>query len=94
MSSELLAGIAGIVLSLLFSYFPGLSGWYDYLLPNAKRFVMLGALLLAALGVFGLACLGKYNLVSCDVIGAWGLLEYFVFALIANQSVYLLSPEV
>ena len=93
MNAELLAGIAGIVISLLFSYFPGLSGWYDPLPADKKRFIMLGALLVSALGVFGLACIGKYDLVSCDLVGAWNMLEYFVLAVIANQASYSLSPR-
>jgi len=31
MSSELLAGISGVVLSLLFEYLPGLHDWYNAL---------------------------------------------------------------
>ena len=93
MSAELLAGIGGVVFSLLFSYFPGLSGWYDPLPANKKRLIVLGVLLLSAFGIFGLACIGKYNLVACDVNGAWALLEYFALAVIANQAAYKLSPR-
>jgi len=93
MSSELLIVIAGVVLSLLFSYIPGLKDWYDPLAPNAKRVIMLGALVLSAGGVFALACFGKYDLVACDAAGAWNLLEYFVLAAIANQTAYQLSPQ-
>ena len=93
MSAELLAGIGGVVFSLLFSYFPGLSGWYDPLPADKKRLIMLGVLLVSALGVFGLACIGKYNLVTCDALGAWALLEYFALAVIANQASYQLSPR-
>ena len=93
MSAELLIVIAGVVLSLLFSYVPGLKDWFDPLWPNQKRFVMLGALLVSAGGIFALACFGKYDLVSCDAAGAWNLLEYFILAAIANQTAYQLSPQ-
>ena len=93
MSAELLAGIGGVVFSLLFSYFPGLSGWYDPLPADKKRLIMLGVLLVSALGVFGLACINIYNLVACNAVGAWALLEYFVLAAIANQAAYSLSPR-
>ena len=92
MSAELLAGIGGVVFSLLFSYFPGLSGWYDPLVESKKKLIMLGVLFVTALGVFGLACVGKYNLVTCDVAGAWLLVEYFILAAIANQATHRLSP--
>lgn len=93
MSSELLIVIAGVVLSLAFSYVPGLKDWFDPLMPNSKRFIMLGVLLLSAGGVFALACFGKYDLVACNAAGAWNLLEYFVAAAIANQAAYQLSPK-
>ena len=93
MSSELLIVITGVVLSLAFSYVPKLKDWFDPLVPNSKRLIMLGVLLLSAGGVFALACFGKYDLVTCDASGAWNLLEYFVAATIANQAAYQLSPK-
>jgi len=92
MSAELLAGISGVVLSLLFEYLPGLHDWYNGLADTKQKLIMLVALLLSAGGVFGLACIGRYNLVTCDVAGAWLLLEYFVLAVIANQATHRLSP--
>ena len=92
MSAELLAGIGGIVSSLLFSYLPGLKDVYEPLSAAKKKLIMLGVLAVSALGVFGLACIGRYDLVACDVAGAWALLEYFVLALIANQAAHRLSP--
>lgn len=92
MSSELLAGIAGVILSLLFEYMPGLHAWYNDLEDSKQKLIMLSALLVAALGVFGLGCLGRYDLVTCDVNGVWQLLEYFVLALIANQAAHRISP--
>ena len=93
MSSELLASLGGVVFSLLFSYFPGLNGVFDPLPANQKRLVMLAVLLATAAGVFGLACVGKYNLVACNADGAWALLEFFVVAAVANQAAYKLSPK-
>jgi len=94
MSSELLAGIAGIVLTLLFSYLPGLRNWYDPLPEAKKKLIMLAALFLSAAGVFALACVGRYDMVVCSVDGAWELGRYFILALVANQSAYSLSPKV
>ena len=92
MSSELLAGISGVVLSLLFEYLPGLHDWYNDLVDGYQKLIMLAALILSAGGVFALACLGKYDLVTCDVNGAWLLVEYFILAVIANQATHRLSP--
>lgn len=103
MDTETLAGLAGAMLSLLFAYVPGLSGWYARLGEGApeetggtyKRLVMLAALVVAALGSYGLACLGAgeyFGLaLRCDRAGLAGLLRALLLALAANQATYLLA---
>lgn len=93
MSSEQLAIVSGAVLSLAFSYIPGLRNWFDNLEGDYKRLFMLGALLLSAAGVFGFACLGRYGGVACNIDGVWALVEAFVLAAIANQTAYQLTPK-
>jgi hypothetical protein len=93
MTSELLASIAGIVLSLGFSYIPGLSVWYAKLDGIYKRLLMAGLLLLTAAAAFGLSCADIFATVKCSQDGVIGLVEVFVLALIANQSTYLITPE-
>lgn len=94
MSAEGLALISGIVLSLVFSYVPGLEGWFDALEGTSKRLIMLGLLALTAVGVFGVACLGWFNTgVTCNQAGAVVLVEAFFVAMVANQSAYLISPK-
>lgn len=101
MTPELLSSTAAIFLSLLFSYIPGFSSWYEPLSPTLKRLVMLALLLLVSVGSFALACtplpisgggVGGEGL-TCDLPGAWGLLRVFIASLIANQSTYLISPK-
>lgn len=94
--SVLLANIAGAVLSLAFSYIPGLKDWYDPLDANKKRGIMALALLAVTGAVFGLSCATWVDLgwnITCDVNGVFGLLKVFVGALLANQAVYMLSPR-
>jgi len=94
MNAEQLAAIAGVVLSLLFSYLPGLSDAFDKLQPNQKR-LTIAVLLLAVAGVvLGLACSHIYDMngVTCDKPGLMGLINAFIAALIANQSAYLITP--
>lgn len=97
MTAEELAGIAGMVLSLVFSYVPGLRQRYGALDGNRKRLVMLVALAVTALGVYGLACTGlgpDFGLaVTCDRQGAVALVQAFVMALVANQATYALTPR-
>jgi len=90
---EWLALIAGALLSLLFSYVPGLSDWFAKLDGTHKRLVML-ALLAVVTGVaFGLGCAGVLGGVACDQAGAVSVLYAFVLALVANQGVYNITPR-
>lgn len=93
MTSDQLAAIAGIILSLLFSYVPGLSDWYAPLDPSVKRLTMAALLLVVAAGVFGLSCASITTSVACTREGALGLVYAFISALVANQSAYQLSPR-
>lgn len=93
MTSEQLAAIAGIILSLAFSYVPGLSDKYATLNSIQKSLVMAALLLAVSIGVFAGSCGGIWNTVACTKQGALGLVYVFIAALIANQSVYMLSPR-
>jgi len=88
---EFLAMVAGVVLSLAFSYIPGLKSLYDPLSGVWKRVVMAGLLLVVALVLFGLGCAGILGGVSCDKSGVIQLISVFIAALMANQSTYLLA---
>lgn len=97
MTTNQLTSIAAVILSLAFSYLPGLSGWYEALRSEAKRLTMLGLLVLVAAGVFSLACAGfglslGISLV-CDSQGAFGLLQTLIMALVANQATYLITVK-
>lgn len=92
MSAELLASLAGVVLSLLFSYIPKLSEWFAVLDGVYKRLIMAGLIFIVAAGTFGLSCAGVINAVTCNQPGAIGLVTAFLAALIANQSTYTISP--
>lgn len=95
-TSEELSVVAGVVLSLGFSYIPGLKSKFDTLAPERKRLVMLGLLVLVSGAVYGLSCAGfAADLgigVTCDQAGAIGLIRAFVVATIANQSTYMITP--
>ena len=93
MSVELLASIAGIVLTLAFSYIPGLSDRFDPLPATTKQAIMGGLLIVVALGAFGLSCGGIVASVTCDKSGALGLLQTMIAALVANQGVYKLTKR-
>jgi len=96
MTEEGLALIAGVIFSLLASYVPKFDEWYAAKDATFKRVFMLGLLAIAAIGIFGVGCLGWFNeyvATTCDTAGAVGLIKILVLAVIANQSTYLVSPE-
>ena len=97
MTGEMLSAAGGILLSLLFSYIPGLSDWYAAQTGTTKRLVMLATLLVLAASSLYLACLGYaqvggVGLPECSPDGLAALAQAFVTALVANQATYLISP--
>jgi hypothetical protein len=93
MTSDQLAAIAGLVLSLVFSYTPGLKDLFDKLDATQKRLVMAGLLVIVAAGAFGLSCAKVLAVVTCDKTGALGLVSAFIAALVANQAAFQISPK-
>ncbi|MBV5322604.1 MAG: hypothetical protein JZU60_02065 [Ilumatobacteraceae bacterium] len=92
MTESTLASLAGILLSVCFSYIPKLQVWYGGLIGQYKRLVMLAALLAVTLGMFALSCAGATAQVACTQEGAKSLIGLFVSALIANQAAYMITP--
>lgn len=88
---EFLASVAGIALSLIFSYIPGVKQWYNSLTGEWKRLLMAGLLLVVAAVIYALGCAGIVYGVSCDQSGIIRLISVFVMALVANQSAYLIA---
>jgi hypothetical protein len=94
MSVEQLSSIAAVVLSLFFSYVPGVKGWYEKLDGEWKRLIMAGLLLVVAGGAYGVSCLQWFSSsVACDAGGGLKLLQVFLAALIANQATFMISPK-
>ena len=93
---DFISGIAGVLLSLVFSYVPGAKAWFEKLTGDQKRLVMLVTCLLVPLGMIGLSCAGlgaDFGLtVTCDRAGFVELAKAFAVAAIANQAAYQLSP--
>lgn len=94
--SDLLLAVTGVVISLLFSYFPGLKTWYENQ-SGKKALIMLGAILVVSLAYFGLACtplaLKIGIMVACTTDGALTVALAFVKIVIGNQATYLLTKK-
>jgi hypothetical protein len=97
MTSESLSLIAGTILSLAFSYIPGAKSWFSGFDPEIRRLIMLVFLVSSAGIVYGISCLGwasEWGIsLVCDRSGLFGLIEQLVLAIIANQSIYAITPQ-
>lgn len=92
-SPELLVSLAGVVLSLAFSYIPGLRVKFAALESDVKRLIMLGLIVVIAAAIFGLKCAGILEIgVACDKIGLQQMVWYVILGIIANQSAYQITP--
>lgn len=94
MDSTALAALAGILLSLGFSYIPGLNSWYGAQSEQIKRLVMLGLVVLGGVGAFALSCYGPYTFFECSEGGFWALVEAIGLAVATNQGTYGLTKKV
>ena len=94
MDYNILLAVAGILLSLVFSYVPGAATWFNKKDTTKQRLWMLLFLVVAACGAYGLSCAKIIGGVACDWPGAIEIGKAFVFAAIANQTTNLLSPKV
>ena len=93
-SSELIVSIAGIVLSLLFSYIPGLRTWYAALVVETKQLIMLGLLVVVSGSIFALGCYGILSTgIACDKYGIIALVQMLIVGVVSNQAAYLISPQ-
>lgn len=98
MTADVLSGMSGVALSLIFAYLPGVKPWFIKQSGEIKRLIMLVCLLLIAGVIFGLSCYGwidgaGIDAVSCDKVGAWALLRAFLAALVANQATFTIIPK-
>ena len=93
MDAELLASVAGIILSLVFSYIPGVSDRFETLEAKYKQAIMGGLLIVVAAAIFGLSCGGVIDTAACTQEGAKAAFMVLVNALVANQGVYLLTRK-
>jgi hypothetical protein len=93
MTAETLSAVAGVVLSLAFSYVPGVREWFEALDATRKRLIMALSLAIVSAGVVALSCWNIMPLVTCNQGGVVALVTAFIAALVANQSAYLITPK-
>lgn len=93
MTGEQLGSTAGVVLGLLFEYFPKLNTWYQAQEDNVQRLILLGAMALVTLTIFGMGCAGLADAFPCTKEGAFEAMKVFVSGVISSQATYLVLPR-
>jgi putative flippase GtrA len=98
MTPEILASVAGVILSLAFSYIPNLRTWFAEKPKEQQQLSMLALMFVVAAASYGLACAGILTelfgvALTCDRSGLLGLIQALIFAIMANQGVYQLTPR-
>jgi divalent metal cation (Fe/Co/Zn/Cd) transporter len=88
---EVISGIVGVILTLVFAYFPKLRVWYGGLASEIKSLIMLGLLAASSLTIFLLAWNGVIQ--TSEPVTLTTLLQVLFFAIAANQPVYRILPE-
>lgn len=91
MSPEELVALLGVILSLVFAYFPWIKDWFDGLDSVWKPLLNAGLLLVLALGLVGLGCLDLAYYFECSQAGVIEALKVWVMAVIANQATYAVA---
>ncbi len=93
MSVELISASAGILISLILEFVPGVSPWYTKFSAQQKRLGVLVALFVVVAGAYGLSCAGVFGFFACNSDGGWEALTAFIAALVANQSAHLVLKK-
>ncbi len=91
MTSEEIAAVAGVVLSLFFFYVPKVGPWYERLNQADKIKVMGAGIVLVGIAAFLFSCYEVIQVgISCDAYGFKQVVVNIVYALMANQGTYTL----
>lgn len=85
---EFIASLAGVILSILFSYVPGLKDKFEPLAPATKRLVMLALLFVAAAGALAFSC---KVVPECYTQNWVTYVSALVAAVVANQGTFLIT---
>lgn len=88
---EVIAGIVGFILMLVFAYVPGLRVWFAGLKSEVKSWAMIGLLTVAAVVI---TLLAQYGVIQTPEPVTWLSCAKVVLALlVANQPTYQIAPQ-
>ena len=91
---DLLVGIVGTIISLIFSYVPSLNTWFAGKTDDFKKLSMLAMMVITTVVAFILACTDFITIANfvCAKGTALDFVRVLITAVIANQGVYMISP--
>ena len=81
---DVIVAVAAALITIVSFYVPK----FQSLEKNKKQVTQLIIMALVALGAFGLSCTSLYNFVSCDMVGASKVVEYFTVAVLSQVATY------
>lgn len=93
LTSDQLGGLAGVVLSLMFTYVPGLRVRFAARSRERKSLTMLLCLMAVAVGAFAASCGNFIQVAVCTQQGAWTIGVALFWAAVGNQATYQLAPQ-
>ena len=93
--AQVLMAIAGVVLSVAFTYIPKLNTSYAALCKEVKQLIMLGILVVSAGAI---ALLDNFGFVDAGIDlstnqGIWAFVMVIITAVVANQGTHLIAPK-
>lgn len=97
MTSQLLAGIAGVVISLVFMMLPLIPAWnkkWNTFSGERKQATNMLALVVVTLSVALLSCLTDIILIECTQLGIMNLVLMFVSAALGNTTAYTTTNRI
>lgn len=95
LGEEVLIALAGVVLSIIFTYMPGLRVTFGGLESETKQLIQLILIACIAAIMFGFTCSAFFMVpgVECTKQGLITLIIYIFLAAGGNQLAYKLSPQ-
>ena len=88
---ELITATVAMIISLVFSYFPGLSEAYAALRSYVKSLIMIALMLIVTVVIVLLVQVGY---IPSETPVTWAYAVYcFIQALIANAATYIIAPQ-
>jgi hypothetical protein len=89
-----ITALLAVIVSVIFEYAPVLHDKYNALPDNSQRLVMLVALVVLVLVIFGLGCIGWVAGTVCTLAGAQTMIWMLLSGIVANQGVFPILPKV